>query len=432
MKSRTLQLLMLVVLSTSGAMGQINCTSGAASTKLVCEFPYAAGLLTNNTALGTSSGVQTQQTNAAKEATIFNSAIATQVSQLPLASSSAGTVVLYKAGVPVTFNNLGPIMTDRAQTVGKHKLFLGFTASQYVFTDIDGISLGSLPLGYLQTAYLPGTNTVQSTTYTTENTKLNFRINQFIGVATFGLSSRIDASVIVPWERVSIAAVTSNSTSYIVNGSNALIYGPYSNASTYTPGTATGVGDITFNLKSELWRGEHATVAAAMNVRTPTGDDLNLLGSGAWGYNPYVVYSYLWKIAPHVKMGYQWNTKTELNNPTYTAGGNQALPGGMQYDAGADWAIARRLTIAVDLMGNEYLNAPRLQSTTNTVTTTTGTISLPTSVASTSSYSINNVSTGFKWNPAGNLVISANVLMQLNNNGMRSRPTPLLGISYKF
>jgi hypothetical protein len=37
-----------------------------------------------------------------------------------------------------------------------------------------------------------------------------------------------------------------------------------------------------------------------------------------------------------------------------------------------------------------------------------------------------------KWNPALSLVFSANLLTQLNNNGMRARPTPLLGIAYKF
>jgi hypothetical protein len=432
MKSRTLQLLMLVVLSSSGAMGQINCTSGTASTKLVCEFPYATGVLTNDTALGGTTGSSSGAQSAVQAASAINIGIATQVSQLPLASASAGTVVLYRAGVPVTFNNLGPIMTDRAQTVGKHKLFLGFNASQYVFTDVDGLSLDSLPFGFVRTAYNPVTSAVLSNTYTTENTKLQFRINQLIGVATFGLSNRFDFSVIVPWERVSIASTTSNTTSYIVSGSNALIYGPYTTAPTYTPGTATGVGDVTVNGKVELWRGEHATVAAAMNLRTPTGDDLNLLGSGAWGYNPYVIYSYLWKVSPHVKMGYQWNTETELNNPTDTAGGNQTLPGGMQYDVGADWAMHRRLTLAADLLGNQYLNTPRYVKTTSTIQTTTGTLQLATGTVSNSSYSITSASTGLKWNPGAGLVMTCNVLFQLNNNGLRSRPTPSLGISYRF
>src|SRR6185437_14035491 len=132
MKHPTLQLLVLAAMSSMAAMGQIDCISGPASQKLVCEFPYAAGLLSNETALGGSSGIATANKAAGSVATGFNSAIAAQVSQLPLASASAGTVVVYNAGIPETFNNLGPILTDRAQTVGRHRFFLGFTASQFV------------------------------------------------------------------------------------------------------------------------------------------------------------------------------------------------------------------------------------------------------------------------------------------------------------
>ena len=427
MKRRTLQLLLIAALSGSGAMAQINCISGPASQKLVCQFPFATGVFTNASALGGTQGIQT----AVQAAGVFNSAIGTQVSQLPLATASAGTVVVYKDGVPETYNNLGPILTDRAQTVGKHRLFLGATASQFVFTDIDGIPLKSLPFAYYVTAYQQGTNTVLSNTYTSEDTKLSFKINQFIGVATFGITNRIDMSVIVPVERVSLGATTFNSNSYILDSSNNLVFS-YSNPNTYAPGSSSGVGDITVNAKGELWKGEHGTVSAGMNVRTPTGDDLNYLGSGAWGFSPYLIYSYLSKISPHAKFGYQWNTTTELNNPTDKPGGNLALPGGMQYNVGADWAILRHITVAGDLLGSQYLNSPKLVLTETPLPDTPSTKSLPTIIPGTASYSINNISAGLKWNPFRNLVLSGNVLYQLNNNGLRSRPAPLVGISYKF
>lgn len=429
MKHPTLQLLVLAAMSSMAALGQIDCISGPASQKLVCEFPYAAGLLSNETALGGSSGIATANKAAGSVATGFNSAIAAQVSQLPLASASAGTVVVYNAGIPETFNNLGPILTDRAQTVGRHRFFLGFTASQFVFTDIDGIPLSRLPFAFVATAYVPGTSTVSTYTYTAEKTNLSFKIDQFTGVATYGIGNRLDFSVIVPVEYVSIGSTTYNSTSDIFDASNAHVFGPYSNPDSHTPGTASGVGDITVNGKGEIWRGERGTVSVGMNVRTPTGDDQNYLGSGAWGFNPYLVYGYLAKVSPHAKIGYQWNTATELNNPTGTPGGNLALPGGMDYDVGADWAMLRHVTVAGDLLGSEYLNSPRYVTTA--VPLPDGT-SITTITPQNSSYSINNASAGLKWNPYRNLVLSGNVLIQLNNNGLRSRPAPLVGISYKF
>ena len=431
MKRRTLQFVLFTILCSSAAMGQINCLSGSASQKLVCEFPFSTGLFRNDSALGgTTSGIGSGALGAYQVAQAINIGIATQVSQLPLATASAGTVVVYRAGIPETFNNLGPILTDRAQTVGRHRLYIGFTASQFVFTDADGLSLKSLPFAFVSTAYQPGTTTVVSDTYTTEQTNLRFKVDQFVGVGTFGLSKRVDMSVIVPVEYVSLGATTENSTSYTVNSNNQLVLGPYSNPNTYSAGTASGVGDITVNGKGEMWQGERATVAVEMNVRTPTGDDRNLLGSGAWGFTPYILYSYMAKVSPHARFGYEWNTKTELNNPTGTPGGDEALPGGMQYDFGADWAVSRRVTLAGDLLGSQFLNTPELIE--GTVQVSGVSQPLPASSSGITSYTINNASIGMKWNPVKDLVLSVNGLFQLNNTGLRSRPTPLIGISYKF
>jgi hypothetical protein len=430
MNRRIVEIVLFTILCSSAAMGQINCLSGSASQKLVCEFPFSTGLFRNDSSLGGSSGLSAGALGAYQVAQAINIGIATQVSQLPLATASAGAVVVYHAGVPETFNNLGPILTDRAQTVGKHRFYLGAAASQFVFTDVDGFSLKSLPFAFQATAYQPGTTTVVSNTYTTEQTDLRFKIDQFLALATFGITNRVDMSVIVPVEYVSLGAGTRQSTSYTVNASNQLVLGPYSNPNSYSAGTASGVGDITINGKGQMWAGERASVAVGLNLRVPNGDDRNLLGSGAWGISPYIVYSYLGKISPHAKFGYEWNTATELNNPTGTAGGNKTLPGGMQYDFGADWAMSRRVTVAADVLGSQFLNTPQLLE--GTVTVSGVSTPLPASGSGITSYTINNASVGVKWNPYRNLVLSANGLFQINNTGLRSRPTPLVGISYKF
>lgn len=434
MRRRTLQLLLFFTLTSAGAMAQINCTNSATAKKLVCLFPFSTGVLRDDSALGTpptgTTGSTSVFSQASQVAESLDIAIASQASQLPLASASAGTIVLYKAGVPQTLNNLGPILTDRAQAIGKGKVFVGFTASQFVFTDIDGHSLGRLPFGYFRTAY-DQNHQVQSNTYTTESANLKFTINQYIGVATVGITKRIDFSVIVPWERVSFGDAVRPSTNYVVDVNNKELFS-YVLGGTYSSGNRAGVGDIVLNGKSVLYSGERATFAAGLNLRTPTGDDLNFLGSGAFGFNPYLDYSYLRVVSPHAKIGYQWNTKTELNNPTETANGKQALPGGLQYDFGADWSVKRYLTVAGDLLGSQYVNTPRLVTTTTTVTAVNGAFSLPSSVSQNSTYTISNLSAGLKLNPFRNLVFSGNVLFQLNNNGLRARPTPLIGLSYKF
>jgi hypothetical protein len=422
MKKRTLQLLLLSCMSSVGAMGQIDCST---STKLVCQIPFSTGVL--NRAGSTVTG-------ANSVAAGFNSAIATQVSQLPLSSSSSGTVVLYSNGVPQTYNNLGPILTDRASTIGKHHLFLSFTASQFVFTDIDGIGLGKIPFSYSAVS-----NT--STVYTEESLNISFKINQYVAIATYGVTDRLDVSMVLPIERVSIGTSALNAQEFIVDTASNVGQGPFPAEPIHSHGTASGIGDILFSAKYIVKNEERSTFSVGLNMRTPTGDDRNYLGSGAWGTNPYAVFSYVSRVSPHVRLGYQWNSETELNPNLVRPGSNLALPGGLQYDVGADWAWTKKLTVAGDLMGNQYLNAPRLYTTTTGLTYTnvpsaqpppTTTVHLGTVTSIGSSYWINDISTGLKWNPYRELILTGNVLFQLNNVGMRSRPTPLVGVSYKF
>ena len=422
MKTRTLQLLLLCCVTGAGAMGQIDCST---SKKLVCQIPFSTGALNKN-----GSAVS----NANSVAAGFNSAIATQVSQLPLATSSSGTVLVYKAGVQQTYENLGPILTDRASTVGRHHLFLSFTASQFYFTDIDGINLGKIPFSY---SAISNTSTV----YTEEDLDIHFKINQYVAIATYGVTDKLDLSMILPIERVSIGTSSFNTQEFIVDTASNVGQGPFPAQSINSRGIASGIGDIVFAAKYVVKTQERSTLSAGLNMRTPTGDDRNYLGSGAWGTNPYAVFSYVARVSPHVRLGYQWNTETELNPNLVHKGSNLALPGGLQYDFGADYAWTKRLTLAGDLMGNQFLNAPRLTPATTTLTyqnvpsaqpPATATVPLHTVASVNSSYWINDLSTGMKWQPYKTLIFSANVLFQLNNVGMRTRPAPLLGISYEF
>lgn len=166
-----------------------------------------------------------------------------------------------------------------------------------------------------------------------------------------------------------------------------------------------------------------------MLVRLPTGDALNYLGSGAYGFNPYAIVSYQWRVSPHARLGYLWNTSTVLiPNPN---GGNLRLPGGLEYDLGADASLIKRVGLAADFFGNQFINSPTLTPGTapNNVP---GVPAAPTLIPRTTSYNINYFSFGLKVNPVGNLLLYGNMLIQLNNNGLRSNIVPLAGISYKF
>ena len=151
------------------AFGQVNCLT---SNKLVCELPVSSSTVAASV-IG--SGVALLPTSAAAIiAGGINSSIGTQLTQLAIPSASVGIVTLQQAGNPfgVPYDNLGPILTDRPDTVGKHRLFAGFSYQRFNFNAITGIDLGQFPVGYV---FSP---TSTQTIYGSEQANVDFHHNQ--------------------------------------------------------------------------------------------------------------------------------------------------------------------------------------------------------------------------------------------------------------
>jgi len=421
-----------------GAKAQVNC---ATSTKLVCLVPYN----THAALQGNSS--------ATSQTSIFSAPIGAQLSQLPLAASAPGAVILTIHGNPEAYDNLGPVLVDRPDSVGQGRLVLGFSAQQFNFNHLDGVGIGSVPLVYQQSQ-----QGIVGQTYA-QTVHASLKYNQYVLLATVGLPKKTDISVIVPITRVSIGVAAVNPFLYLVNAEGVT---PGSVTGGYTPGSASGVGDLVVNIKHVLWSGGEAgrgSLAVGTALRFPTGDALNYLGSGAYGFNPYVLAAYKAKFSPHVKIGYQWNTDSVLLNITGT-GPNQSLPGGLQSAVGADFGLSRHLTLSADILTNEFQNSPSI-SQVPFITTVSGaaalagtgatTPSTPCAVASSTTsaqalggfctasivnktFTTANFSGGLKWKPfvKQDLILYGNVLIQMNDVGLRSDASPSGGISYNF
>jgi len=206
----------------------------------------------------------------------------------------------------------------------------------------------------------------------------------------------------------------------------------------YAPGSASGIGDLYINVKRSIWMGsdERAQSSVGILLRFPTGDPLNYLGSGAYGFGPYAVFAYQAKrISPHVRVGYQFNTSSVLV-PNYDSSGTfthfSDLPGGFQYDFGADAVLFKKVptTVAGDFLGNYIVNAPVLVP--GFVRIPAYNTSQPTLTLMSRSYNSSQLSIGLKVKPWRNLILYGNALFQLNNVGLRSEPVPLAGVSYTF
>ncbi len=180
-------------------------------------------------------------------------------------------------------------------------------------------------------------------------------------------------------------------------------------------------------------------IAVGAQVRFPTGDSNNYLGSGAYGGNFFGLVEYRGSfhgkgIAPHVKVGYQWNGQSQIMDITKKPYLN--LPGGLDYAFGADFGLHRKFTIALDGVGHQYVNTPSLGTTTIALTPcSTCSITIPGSFEATTkipnTYTTFNFSGGVKYAPAKHVLFYANVMVPVNNVGLKSDPVPLVGIGFK-
>ncbi|HZW96676.1 MAG TPA: hypothetical protein VFF64_27275 [Candidatus Eremiobacteraceae bacterium] len=479
--------------------------------------------------------------------------IARQANLLPLASPSSGVLLTYDPSLKtfvVSTDSLGPVLGERGDTIGRHKLFVGFSYQYFNFDQIDGINLRSVPAVFAHrpdsgddsppdsphtclsspsasSANLNGCAFVRDAISTQNSIALT--VNQYTGYVTFGLTSHLELSMVIPFETVRMN-VYSNST--IILGSDgswkptagspdALLFnqnlanppangnpyffhlfkdcpntspaaGPSGLApqcvnhrfpdpnwlgSTFSPSTglvavtpngssavnsASGIGDVVARVKWNAWSGEHVRFASGLDVRFPSGDALNFLGSGSYGVKPFVVLSYKARVSPHVMVGYEWNSNSILTsrqitlnnfgapqqqNKGLTTGEKGFMPSDFLYTAGFDAGITKWLTGAFDIVGARFFragteavtNQPFLAQCTSGCHTepSPSTVSLASLAASPdASYSVDNASIGVKIRPlpskASKLVLTANVLVRLDDSGLHSKAAPLVGLGYTF
>jgi hypothetical protein len=405
------------------------------STKLVCEFPVSAVTLSKNTF---GSGAKPAALAAAVP---INAAIAAQLTQLPLPSATVGVVSIRRKNgePPAPWPNLGPILTDRPDTVGKGNVFGGVSYQHFNFNALDGFNLNSLPVAFVYGSYLnPTAKTGFQMNYGSMTNTVRFELDQYVAIATVGVSGSTDVSVIVPVNSVNLKVTSSNFTAYTYDYTS----GHYQ---THIPptggvtssGTATGIGDVTVIVKQMLLGQEHNRPAVALGTtfRFPSGNSLNYLGSGALGGSLFALAEYRAKIAPHIKIGYEWNDTTNVLDLAH--GASARLPGGLQYDIGTDYRVQKRLTLAADFLGSQFVNTPSFTQSTQPfnpvplpVDNVPATYNLVTTPNDT--YTTVNFAGGVKCSPVASFLLYGNSLFQLNNVGLRSDVVPLVGIAYNF
>jgi hypothetical protein len=487
-----------LLLSGASAFGQGPCSK--ASAKLACVIPQEYGADTPF-AFSQTGLFKFQNHEGHFDTSILNSFrpltadIGRQANLLPLASPSSGFVLSYDPSLKtfVTSNDsLGPILGERAETVGRHRLFIGFSYQFFNFNKIDSVDLHNIPVVLThapdsvdnpgKTCSIDTTSNIAGCAFVRDvvstSNSIDLKVNQYTTYVTFGLTRNIDVSAVIPVENVRMN-VTSNDT--IILGSDTFhahvwnnctdpadptadpkcLHHTFPDRSLTTDGSqssnsASGIGDVVARVKWNAWHGERAGVAAGLDVRFPTGDALNYLGSGSYGVKPFAIFSYRARISPHALVGFEWNTKSIAAGDLGT-GTKADVPNDFAYSVGADAWITKWLTGSFDIIGQHILSTQEVIGSQtfgtqklsieskpflancgtclvapnpNTVARNTLTLS-----SNSVSYNITNASMGVKIRPLGTLsklVVTANVLVRLDEGGLSYKPVPLLGVGYTF
>jgi hypothetical protein len=492
--------LAFLLVSVGSASAQVICPlNGTSSAKLVCLVPQVYGPwgLNSSTPDKTQSALLANGHQAHFADSFLasfgpiNEAVGIEVSQLPLASPASGITFIYDASLktftPSTDESLGPILGERASTIGRNKLFMGFSYQYFNFNSVDGQKLSDIPAVFqhmsvpvpnpdglpacsVQTG-LPMTEPCVVRDFIQTSNSINLTVNQYTVYATYGITRHMDVSVAIPILNVRMGVVSSakmipNSVAPTASGFPGNVYHQFNpnlpqcagtpatvaclDATFSDSGNATGIGDIVFRYKDKVYDGERAGFALGVDIRTPTGDAQNFLGSGSTGVKPFGVFSYRSRVSPHVEVGYEVNSASILGGDfvgTSATGAKGALPNRFIYVVGADAYIVKRLTAAFDIYGQRLFGAPELisqpyqdlgncsgptDSTGELCSVYTPGTTHPNVSGTTADYNITNASLGLKFRPYRNLVITGNVLLKLDSGGLRATAVPLVGVSYNF
>ncbi len=371
----------------------------------------------------------------------FNIALASQLSALPLPSPASGFTYRFDAETGTfvrSTQSFGPILAERAETIGGRKTVLGYNLQVYSFDSLDGVDLRHVPAVFTHDdAQLGGPRT---DVVVTDNA-IKLTILQYTGLVTFGVTDRFDVSFAVPLVNTRLA-VSSTAVIHRFGTAPADAVHFFSDPSApggigdlrefAASGTATGIGDILVKTKHTVARRGLYGFAAGAEVRIPSGNELDLLGSGAWGVKPFAVLSYAFKgFAPHVNVAYQWNGSSVLaGDPSRQIADD--LPDRFHFTAGFDAGINERLSVAVDFLAERVLGSPQLEITSFAASGDLGRAVFQNIMFNTRSYAILNGAAGMKFALRNSLLANFNIRFSAGMDGLADRVTPLLGIEYGF
>jgi hypothetical protein len=374
----------------------------------------------------------------------LNGLIVSNISSFPLSATTPGVSFDFSGGQLVTVQEgAGPIFADRATTIGKGRFNVGFNATYLDMSRVRGVATDQMRFTFTHKdangdGVLGGSGeqaTEADVIDVTMGTNLTAEIFAFY--AAWGVTKNLDIGVAIPLISIHMygtADATVNSYTYASNGSASHFFGgtgtsPILETSVPYDERATGIGDVVARLKYCFLRGSALDLGALVNVRFPTGNEEDFLGSGKMdAIFALLASKKIGDFTPHLNLGYEWR-KAEFQSDRVVIRG------------GFDHRVLQGLTFAADFLGTVDVNkseAIKLYPGTASVVELgqnggqiTRTIPLS-NIPDSDNDNLYDLSVGFKYSPSEEFLVLLNMLVPLNQAGLRASVAPTVGMSLSF
>lgn len=369
----------------------------------------------------------------------IGTAISQNVASLPVSATSGGSTFRFEGGVPVrTSVSPGPIFAERAQTLGRGRVFVGANVNRLHFATLRGVRLTDIQMNFThqnvdspQCDSIAGTDCAPYGVPTLENDVIALRLALDLDMTvtsffvSFGLLDRVDIGVVLPIVSTSLRGTSDVQVRPFGGTTAAHFFGgtpdnPQLATTRFVEGSATGVGDIAARVKVNVTQSDRTSFAVLADARFPTGSEDDFLGSGHLAARGLGILSARFgAFSPHANVGVLFRSGDLQNNAVLATVGFDHLM--------APWA-----TLAVDLVSELQVGESELQLP--------GTVSYdvpfrrtvaPTNIPTARDDQI-NASFGFQFTTSTGITLVANTLWPLNRGGLRPNLLWTAGLEYNF
>ena len=363
---------------------------------------------------------------------LFNQQLIAQIGTFPLGSSSGGFSYEFDSSTG-TFRrateSFGPAFAERALTIGRNRFSVGVNFQYSKYNSFEGADLENGEIKFYLRHAPTGGNFFEGDVI---EAALNLDVSSTTTTlyANYGLTNAWDVAIALPIQSISMDASVDATVLRLATGTTPIHQFPNGTTQeTFTSsGDASGIGDVIVRTKYRFLDLGGGGLAAGLDIRLPTGDELNLLGTGATQTAfTFIASSTRGRFAPHFNMGYTWSTESDI----------VSLSNEFGYRLGAEFIASPALTFSADLVGRTLVEADRLEFgdvTFNYVNAigTPGSSTFTELGVTDNSLNLNSLAVGGKYNVTGTLLINANVLFGLGSKGLTATFTPVIGVDYSF